>query len=186
MADKTPYFLALCEAMRLLSMDPRTFFVGQGVGCAGTFMTDTLRDVPKEKLLEFPVAEDLQLGFCTGLSLKGFVPVSIFPRWNFLVCAANQLVNHLDKLPLFSDYHPKVIIRTAAPSSVPIDPGPQHMGNYSVAFRSMLETVDIVDLYMAESIVPAYAAALASRRSTILVESMAAYGWSTPPSGVSR
>ena len=30
--------------------------------------------------------------------MSGKIPVSIFPRWNFLLLAINQLVNHLDKL----------------------------------------------------------------------------------------
>ena len=41
--------------------------------------------------------------------------MSIFPRWNFLLLATNQLVNHLDKFSDMSDggYQPKAIIRTS-------------------------------------------------------------------------
>ena len=55
------YFAALTNAMTVLSQQPNTIFIGQGVGCAGTSMTDSLKDVPPERLLEFPVAEDLQI-----------------------------------------------------------------------------------------------------------------------------
>ena len=131
------YFDALCQTMKRLAEDRRAIFVGQGVGCAGTTMTDTLAGVPQDKLLEFPVAEDLQLGFCTGLSLEGHIPICVFPRWNFMLCAANQLVNHLDRLPLMG-YAPKVIIRVAVPVTHPFNPGPQHDDDFTDAFGKML------------------------------------------------
>ena len=38
------------------------------------------------------------MGMTIGLLMAGKIPVSIYPRWNFLLLAINQLVNHLDKL----------------------------------------------------------------------------------------
>lgn len=175
------YFEALSDAMTMLAEDPRTVFVGQGVGVAGTTMTDTLKGVPQDKLLEFPVAEDLQMGFCIGLALEGAIPVCVFPRWNFMLCAANQLVNHLDRLP-FMGFSPVVLVRVAAPVTHPFNPGPQHDDDFTEAFRLMLRTVDVVTLTEAEQIVPAYRAALAATRPTILVEHTALYA--AKPSGV--
>lgn len=178
------YYDALCEAMTRLGMLPNTIFVGQGVGCAGTSMTDTLKGVPQEKLLEFPVAEDLQMGFCIGLALDGWLPICIFPRWNFLICATNQLVNHLDKLPIYSGggYKPVVIIRTSAPSNYPFDPGPQHSDDFTDEFSSMLRTVNVQRLMWAPGIVAEYERAAASRSPTLLVEYPEFY--SVVPSGV--
>src|ERR1035438_8566992 len=48
----------------------------------GTFVNG--KNVPREKLLEMPVTEELQMGVSTGLALTGLVPVTIYPRWNFL------------------------------------------------------------------------------------------------------
>ena len=89
-------------------------FLGQAVACAGTAMTNTLKNVDRAKLLEMPVTEDLQMGMSIGMALNGMVPISIYPRWNFLLCAVSQVVSHLDKLSAMSDggYQPKVIIRT--------------------------------------------------------------------------
>ena len=42
------------------------------------------------------------MGLSLGLALQGFVPVSIYPRIDFLLSATNQLVNHLDKIRLMS------------------------------------------------------------------------------------
>ena len=106
------YFNELKRAMDWLAAQPNILFLGQAVGCAGTAMTTTLKDVPDALKLELPVAEETQLGMSYGLALEGFVPVSVFPRLNFFILAMNQLVNHVDKYPLISDYKAKVIIRT--------------------------------------------------------------------------
>jgi pyruvate/2-oxoglutarate/acetoin dehydrogenase E1 component len=164
------YFGALTEAMYLCA-EEEAILVGQGVGPnKGTTMSQTLDGLPFAQRLEFPVAEDFQMGFCIGLSLDGRLPVAIYPRWNFLLLAANQLINHLDRLPLYSTYQPKMIIRTAIPSTMPFDPGPQHNDDFTQPFSEMLRTVQVVRLKETEQIVPAYKAALESPVSTLLVE----------------
>lgn len=164
----------LKRAMEWLSAKPDTLFLGQAVEYPGTAMTNTLAGVPKDKLLEMPVAEEMQLGISTGLALNGTVPVSLYPRWNFLLLAANQLVNHLDKLQLYShgEFSPKVIIRTSIGSKRPIDPQIQHTEDFSAAFSSMLRTVEVLVLDEPEQIFPAYEKAYNRQdgRSTILVE----------------
>jgi pyruvate/2-oxoglutarate/acetoin dehydrogenase E1 component len=165
------YFDALVHAMRLCAVHPNAVFMGQGVGMAGgTTMSQTLVAVPEKMRLEMPVAEDMQMGMAIGMSLEGLLPICIYPRWNFLLLAANQLINHLDRLPLYSQYKPKVIIRTAIPSTVPFNPGPQHDDDFTDAFAMMTRTVKIVRLKEAELIVPAYRAAIESEGSTLLVE----------------
>ena len=172
MPSQPSYFDELCTAMALLGREPNTIFMGQAVAVPGTTMADTFRKVPNEKRLEMPVAEDMQMGMAIGMALSGYLPVCVFPRWNFLLLAANQLVNHLDRLPLYSDggYRPKVIIRTAVPSAHPFNPGPQHDDDFTGAFRRMLRTVKVETLSHASSIVPAYAAAMRADHSTLLVE----------------
>jgi pyruvate/2-oxoglutarate/acetoin dehydrogenase E1 component len=93
-----------------------------------------------------PVAENFQLGFSTGLALEGYVPISIYPRFDFLLLAADALVNHLDKLPLMGGFKPKVIIRTAVGSNKPLDPGHQHTQDHTEAFRLMLHTVKVIEV----------------------------------------
>lgn len=179
------YFAALTDAMTMLSREPNSIFVGQGVGYAGTSLTDTLKDVALDKLLEFPVAEDFQMGFAIGLAMEGYLPVCIYPRWNFLLLAANQLVNHLDRIPIYSGgrLKPKVIIRTAVPSSKPFNPGPQHDDDFTVAFDLMLRTVKVDCLPDEAEVMPAYERALKRPGSTLLVEYAEHYRQRTP-SGV--
>lgn len=160
--------------MEMLAQDERSFFIGQAVACPGTAMTTTLKNIPKEKLLELPVAEEMQMGMSIGLALAGHIPVSIFPRWNFLLVGTNQLVNHLDKLSIMSNggYKPKVIIRTGIGSVRPMHPQFQHIGDYTEAFRLMCPNVEIIRLEEPEDVFPAYKKALEREdgKSTILVE----------------
>lgn len=160
----------LTEAMNWLGYRSDTLFLGQAVACEGTRLSASLRDVPANCKIEFPVAENLQLGVSLGLSLEGFVPVSIFPRWNFLLSATDQLLNHLDALPLYSDYRPRVLIRTAVGSKWPLDPGPQHDGDFTAAFRTMCRTIMVLRLGAAEDVLPAYQHAYESGGSALLVE----------------
>jgi pyruvate/2-oxoglutarate/acetoin dehydrogenase E1 component len=114
------------------------------------------------------------MGMTNGLALQGKLPVSIFPRWNFILLATNQLVNHLDKISDMSDggYQPKVIIRTSIGSERPLHPGHQHIGDYTEAYRSMLHNVEVIRLEEPEEVFPAYEKARNRNdgKSTILVE----------------
>lgn len=163
--------------MMICSEHPRAIVMGQAVAVPGTTMSSTFRDVPMEKRLEMPVAEDMQMGMATGMALAGYRPVCVFPRWNFLLCAANQLVNHLDRLPIYSrgGYRPKVIIRTAVPSKSPFNPGPQHDDDFTDAFKQMFRTINVFMLHETEEILPAYRDAMKSDTSSLLVEFTDAY-----------
>lgn len=166
------YANALNEAMRWLASQSDTLFLGQSVCYPGTSIYSTLQGVPDNRHIELPVFEDVQLGMCIGLALQGFVPVCLYPRWDFVLLATNQLVNHLDKLPLMSSYRPRVIIRTAVGSTRPLDPQLQHRGDYTTAFRSMLQTVRVEQFFDAENILDSYQAAYTNEGSSLLVEMM--------------
>jgi len=168
------YFDELKRSMDWLSAQSDTIFLGQAVSVPGTAMSNTLRDVPETKKLELPVFEDTQMGISLGMSLAGYRVVSIFPRWNFLLCATNQLVSHVDRYPAITSglVNPGLIIRTGVGSERPLFPGHQHVGNMSKAFRLMLTTVDIIELQEPHDVYPAYQLAYqrTDGKSTLLVE----------------
>lgn len=168
------YHGELCRAMTMLA-DAGAVFVGQAVACDGTAMRSTLKHLPPQQLLEFPVAENCQAGFCTGIALAGGFPVCIFPRINFMLECVSQICNHLDKIPLYSDWRPRVIIRTAVATDKPLDPGPQHVGDYTMAFRHMLKTVHVARIDRAEDIVPIYQHAMEREGSSLIVEDLGRY-----------
>jgi len=128
------------KAMEMLARDERVIFLGQSVRYSGNAIYKTLLNVPLAKKLELPVFEDTQLGMSIGLALEGYIPVSTFPRMDFLIIAANQLVNHLDKIEEISrgQYKPKVIIRTMLGSIKPLYPGPQHCQDHTEALRCLV------------------------------------------------
>ena len=174
------YFDEIKRAMKFLSEDSRTIFMGQAVAVPGTAMSNTLTDVPRDRLLELPVAEEMQMGMATGMALAGMVPVSIFPRWNFLLCAISQLINHLDKIQVMSNnrFKTKAIIRTGIGSERPLHPQHQHVGDFTDAIRSMCSTIEVIRLEEPGDIFPAYERALLrdDGRSTIVVEYGDYYG----------
>ena len=168
------YFDELKRSMEFLASDPRTVFIGQAVAFPGTAMSNTLMGVPKEKLVELPVAEEMQMGMSLGMGLNRLIPVTIFPRWNFLLLAINQLVNHVDKARVMSNggYDPKIIIRTGIGSERPLHPQHQHIGDFTDAIKKMCTTIEVIRLKEPEDIFPAYEKSLLrdDGRNTILVE----------------
>lgn len=170
----TQYLQALADAMAALSDDRRVVFVGQSVAYPGQRAHATFAGIPTKRRIEMPIAEDFQVGFCTGLALAGYVPVCFIPRIDFLIVAASAIVNHLDVLPGMG-YQPHVIIRTAVGASAPLDPGPQHTRDHGPAFRRMCRTVKVVDVTEADDVAPLYKTALDRPGAYIMVERIAFY-----------
>jgi len=162
----------IIKAMEMLAEHKDTVFIGQSVRWKGTGLFWTLKTVPMEKRIELPVFEDIQVGMSIGLALEGFLPISIFPRMDFLIIAANELVNHLDKMEEMSEgeFKPRVIIRTAIGSIKPLFPGAQHIQDHTDALRLMCKNIDVIKLENKEDIIPEYTKALKKDKSTILVE----------------
>jgi pyruvate/2-oxoglutarate/acetoin dehydrogenase E1 component len=156
------YFDELKRTMEWLARDPKVIFVGQTAAVPGTFMYQTLRDLPAGKALEMPVNESFQMQFTLGLALAGYVPVSIYPRQNFLLLAAGDMANMIDKFKDMSDgqVNPRIVIRTATGPDKPVHPGHQHVGNYAETFRQMFSYIDVIELNKPEDIFPAYERAL--------------------------
>lgn len=148
----------ITRAMEYLGSQDDTIFMGQSVEVAGTAMRNSLLNVNPKRLLELPVEEDFQMGLSIGMALNGSVPISIFPRWNFLLLATNQIVNHLDKLQdLTQTENPgKVIIRTGIGSENPLHPGPQHTGDFTAAFKLMCQRINVIRLDSADLIFDEY------------------------------
>ena len=168
------YFDELKRSMEFLAEDSHTVFIGQAVAVGGTAMSNTLVDIPLEKRIELPVAEEMQMGMTLGMGLQGLIPVSIYPRWNFLILAINQLINHIDKIDIMSGggYSPKLIIRTGIGSERPLHPQHQHVGDFTEAVKLMCTSLEVLRLEKPEDIFPSYKKALMreDRRNTILVE----------------
>lgn len=165
----------IIKAMKWLAEDKRTVFIGQSTRFKGTGLFWTLSKVPIEKRIELPVFEDIQLGMSIGMSLEGLIPISIYPRMDFLILAYNQLFNHLDLMEEMSDgqFKPGIIIRTAIGSVKPLFPGPQHNKDHTSFLKAALKNVKTILLEKSENIMPFYKKAFQDAingKSTILIE----------------
>lgn len=144
---------AITSAMTDLARDPLVRFVGYGMTRGGAM--GTLKGARPEQIVEMPCAENLMTGAAVGLALAGLRPVVYFERADFLFCAADAIINHLDKLGTISqrngtdrtdgtngrpEFSPGVILRvTIGNRNKPLFTGPTHTQNPARAFRALLE-----------------------------------------------
>ncbi|MBJ13415.1 MAG: hypothetical protein CMG62_10140 [Candidatus Marinimicrobia bacterium] len=164
----------LVKSMEWLSDKKNTLFIGQSVKYSGNAIFNTLKSIPDNKKIETPVFEELQMGLSTGLALEGYVPITCYPRFDFLILACNQLVNHLDKIDYMSKnmMKPRVIIRTSIGAKKPLDGGIQHTQDHTKAFKALLKNVNVVLLNEPNEILPAYKIAYEREdsKSTLMIE----------------
>lgn len=117
-------------AMVRISKNKFVRFIGYNTKL-GHQMYGTLKGC-EASCIETPVAENLMMGLAMGLSLEGFYPVVCFERSNFLLPALDAIINHLYGMPKMSgEFDFPVTIRVVIPSNKPLDPGFQHLGDYT-------------------------------------------------------
>ena len=82
------------------------------------------------------------MGMVNGLALAGFVPVSIFPALE-LSCSSpstrSSTTSTSSRICPTAPTSPKVIIRTGIGSERPLHPQYQHVGDFTEAFRILLQ-----------------------------------------------
>jgi pyruvate/2-oxoglutarate/acetoin dehydrogenase E1 component len=160
----------LTTAMTYLGEQDNTIFIGQQIVYAGNPMSTTLGNVSKDKMIEVPVMEETQMGMSLGLAMTGKTVITFYPRWDFIVLAVNQLVNHVDKYNLMTGKTANLLIRLGKGSDTPLDPGHQHKGNYLNEFKSMCPNIKFHNLISATDIVATYKEAYSSGGVHVLVE----------------
>ena len=160
---------ALTDSMSWLAQQPDTIFIGQTVRFGGSYMGTTFSGVQQNKLVELPVMEESQMGMSLGLALEGYCVVSVFPRFDFVLLAMNQLVNHIDKIGWMSEgkMRPRIIIRTSVGPKKPLDAGPQHTQDHGEALKKMLTTVNVMKLTDAETVGLCYRRAYSDRHQRL-------------------
>ena len=107
-------------AMKKISKIKNTIFLGQSVKFSGNSIYSSLKDVPLKKKIELPVFEEVQMGLSIGLAMQGFIPITCFPRFDFLILAMNQLINHADKINYLTNnqFRSKIIIANLDPATL--------------------------------------------------------------------
>jgi pyruvate/2-oxoglutarate/acetoin dehydrogenase E1 component len=168
--EPTEYKIALTNAMTTLSKLDETVFIGQQIVYAGNPMSTTLTEVPKEKMIEVPVMEETQMGMSLGLAIAGKTVISFYPRWDFVISAANQLINHVDKYELMTGKKVNILIRVGKGADVPLDPGHQHKANYINEFKTMCPNIEIHDLKTWQDVELSYKYAIENGGVHVLAE----------------
>jgi pyruvate/2-oxoglutarate/acetoin dehydrogenase E1 component len=157
------------KGMKLLA-DSGTTIIGQAVNFKGHAITKQAQFWNENKRIELPVAEEMQTGISLGMSLAGEIPVSIYPRMNFLICAANQLLNHLDKWESMGGGKLHVILKAVVGSDYPLDPGHQHKANWASEIKSMCDEVNVFNLLYPHKIFNAYSFAIENKGVHLIIE----------------
>ena len=174
------YFDSLKETMKWLGEQDNTVFIGQTVGCPGTFMYPTLADVPTTKRLEFPVNESFQMQYSLGVALGHLKPcvVTVFPRQNFLLLATGDMVNMVDKVRDISggQLNPHLIIRVAIGPDRPVHPGHQHIGDFGKAFELMFKNIKTVYVDTPDKVFSYYKFAHQNPGQYLMIEDGNLYG----------
>ncbi len=111
------YCAAILEGFTyLLEKHPDVFVIGQGLW-SPWYVGSTMKDLDirfgRDRIMDTPVSEDATTAIAAGASLCGYRAIMVHPRVDFMVLAANALVNQIAKWShmLGGQSHPKVTIR---------------------------------------------------------------------------
>lgn len=166
------YFSEIEAAMTEFGRDPAARFVGYGLLPAKT--ARGLAGVADDQIIETPTAENLMLGVAIGLSLRGLKPLVIFERMDFLLNAADALVNHLDKIEKISggQFDPIVIIRCIVGNQrKPLFTGLTHTQDLTIGFDQLCRRIPVMAFdHPKYAISEIILGAKTSKRSRIFVE----------------
>jgi len=144
-------------------------FIGYNV--ANGDAMGTLKGVDKSKKIETPVAENLMTGLGIGMSFEGFRPVIYYERHDFMLVAADAIVNHINHIERIShgEYKVPVILRSVVADSGPFYSGPTHSQDFTEGFKKLVLFPIYVPSTGAEASI-AYKKAMLSSRPCMIVE----------------
>jgi pyruvate dehydrogenase E1 component alpha subunit len=144
-------------------------FIGYNV--ANGDAMGTLKGVDKSQKIETPVAENLMTGLGIGMSFEGFKPVIYYERHDFMLVAADAIVNHINHIERIShgEYKVPVILRSVVADSGPFYSGPTHSQDFTEGFKKLVSFPIYVPNTGAEAAI-AYKKALLSNRPSMIVE----------------
>ncbi len=174
MNNHSKYWETIKNEMYILAKNPKVVFLGQQ--CMSEDFYGTLVDIPSHARREMPVAEEMQLGICIGMSLEDYLPVCIYQRMDFIMRTMDQLVNHLNLINRMSygKFNPKVVIRTTIGTTKPLNCGLQHSGNLTELLKKAVD-FPVLLLNTVKEVKEGYKLARKIDTSIILIEKQELY-----------
>ena len=112
------------------------------------------------------------MGMSLGMALNGMFPISCYPRFDFLLLAMNQLVNHADKIDYITkgQFSPGLIVRVLVGAKAPINGGAQHTQNYVKELKKIFKSIKVYDLTDEKKIFNSYKEAYNNKKINLIVE----------------
>jgi pyruvate/2-oxoglutarate/acetoin dehydrogenase E1 component len=131
---------ALNEALGMaLARDPDVVLLGEDIGAYGGAFGVTrglLEKYGPERVRETPISENGFMGVAVGAAMTGLRPVVEIMFMDFLLLAADQLVNHAAKLHYIYDGQVNVPLVVRTPSGAGRGYGASHSQNFESLFMS--------------------------------------------------
>ena len=136
----------------------------------------TLKNVPDDQKLETPVAENLMAGLAIGMSFEGFLPVIYYERHDFMLVAADAIVNHIDKIERIShgEFKCPVLIRAVTADAGPFYSGITHSQDFTNVFKEAV-SFPVEDPITGVDVIKAFKDAQLSGRPVMVVERKSRY-----------
>ena len=136
----------------------------------------TLKNVPDDQKLETPVAENLMAGLAIGMSFEGFLPVLYYERHDFMMVAADAIINHIDKIERIShgEFKCPIIIRAVTADAGPFYSGITHSQDFTNVFKEAV-SFPVEDPVTGEDVLQAVRSARHSGRPAMLIERKSRY-----------
>ncbi len=150
------YKQSITKGMEYLGSLKSTVFIGEGLINAGRIY-GTLNNVSTKKCIEMPIAENLIAGAAVGMAIEGLLPIVIFQRMDFMLIAADAIINHMSLMPHMSggQITLPIILRTIIGStSKKFDVGPQHNHDFTHVFKPYIRTIKLEKAMMGHKIYP--------------------------------
>jgi pyruvate dehydrogenase E1 component beta subunit len=157
--------------MNEFAKNDKALFIGYNTKM-GNQALGTLSEVPKEKIIVTPLAENLMAGLSIGLSLSGYKPILYFERFDFILNAIDAIVNQLDKMKDISkqQYRPKVIIRVILGGKLkPFFTGVCHTQDFTKAMKELV-TFPVLTPMSSNEVIDVYKFAFQYDDSVMIIE----------------
>ena len=164
---------AMIQSMTELG-EEGAIFIGYNVKYGNAI--GTLKNVPDDQKLETPVAENLMAGLAIGMSFEGFIPVLYYERHDFMLVAADAIVNHIDKIERIShgEFKCPILIRAVTADAGPFYSGITHSQDFTNVFKEAV-SFPVEDPVTGEDVLQAVRSARHSGRPAMLIERKSRY-----------
>jgi pyruvate dehydrogenase E1 component alpha subunit len=164
---------AVTEAMTEIGK-ANSVFIGYNVKYGNAM--GNLVNVENSKKIETPVAENLMAGLAIGMSFEGFIPVLYYERHDFMLVAADAIINHIDKIERIShgEFKVPVIIRAVTADAGPFYSGITHSQDFTNVLKALV-TFPVLDPVTGVDVLKAVRGAKASGRPAIIIERKSRY-----------